>query len=75
MKARYPYWVVIDVKGWRKIELEVGPLVPIAVARRMVRRSKQRFYRLVQDGKLRCVHVMGQMFTPMADVEKQFPEK
>jgi len=75
LKARYPYYVVIDVKGWRKIELEVGPLVPVAVARRLVRKSKQRFYALVQSGKLRCVHVMGQMFTPMADVEKQWPDK
>lgn len=75
MKPRYPVWIVVDIPGLKKLELEFGPLVPVAIVHRLVKRSKTRVYDLVKQGRLRSVNIMGLMFTPQKDVEKIWPDK
>jgi len=74
MKPRYPYVVILDIKGLERITLEFGPLVPIALVRRLCGKSKARVYKLLSDGRLRGFSVAGQLCTPVADAKKIWGE-
>lgn len=72
--GKFTHYAVIDFKGLGEVHLELGPLVPVAMVRRLVKKSKTHVYRCLREGRLRTVRMMGQLFTPVADVKKIWPD-
>lgn len=70
LKPYKRYDLVADLPGLRDYELRFGPVVPLCLAYRLARRSKQRIYRLAKQGKLRIVSVLGMLMTPTKDLER-----
>lgn len=64
------YEVIVDLRGFERITLEVGPLVPARSLWRLLGRSRQRMHELVSSGRFRIITVMGERFVPSSDVQK-----
>lgn len=64
------YEVIVDLRGFERITLEVGPLVPARCLWRLLGRSRQRMHRHVSNGRFRIISVMGERFVSVADVQK-----
>jgi hypothetical protein len=69
------YRVVVDLRGFERVTLEVGPLVPARCLWRILKTSRQNIFERVRQGRFRIVTVMGEKFVPVQDVEKWESEK
>lgn len=64
------YRVVLDLRGFEQVTLEVGPLVPARSLWRILKRSRRNMYERIAQGRFRKISVMGETFVPVADVQK-----
>lgn len=74
-KVRYDLVVCTDFLEFLNAELRFGPLLPLSVVHRLVRRHRSRVYQMASEKKLRIVSVMGLLMTPKKDVQKIWPNK
>lgn len=66
-----PVWrVVVDLRGFEQVTLEVGPLVPARALWRLLKRAPKTMRERVNQGRFRVIAVMGEKFVPVVDVQK-----